>query len=588
MRKKSIIILSLILLPLVLGFGKLIDPDSVLTENQVEEYINNSNFNWNGFNVTADWFKGKFNWLSGDDYNIFNGSVLTFNQTKLAITYYNATSIDIIKGTDNTNDLTALQTYDGITYNISEAVGAPGMDVRINFTNIADFNQLTIRMRTTSGGKHRYKIQIYDYAETIWEDYTNFVEVDIFKVMDLGVYDAIDHISNGLVQVRIYLEDTGVPAHEVFLDWVVLNKGFGTFSTSEVDPLSFHRAKNLDNTGYNITGDWGNFVNINVTGTSYLGNLIIEAENISVDNINSLSGIGINITDNLNLGNYDLKAGKINATKFYPSSVSADWIAQLRDDSYEFSFLDASGDEIAKISSAGVITVEDPPTGTSTNWNAAYAHVSATGASHDYIDQAVTIISSPEFSGITLTSANIGNILINSGGDYRIGVTGKTDLMTLYPSGIVLDGALNITGVVNLIDTTLEGFVSSYDWNNLDIKPNTGNNRMNIRVYPSGTQDHTMITLMNSAAGGGYVRLEIDGLIATLKTVGADTRMILDSPGTISFFDPATASISAAGKITAADGFQDGSNTGIDTTFLDADGNTIAVSGGIIYAKIAP
>lgn len=34
-------------------------------------------------NVTANWFKGKFNWTSGDDWNLFDGSELLFNETKL-------------------------------------------------------------------------------------------------------------------------------------------------------------------------------------------------------------------------------------------------------------------------------------------------------------------------------------------------------------------------------------------------------------------------------------------------------------------------------------------------------------------------
>jgi len=38
---------------------------------------------------------------------------------------------------------------------------------------------------------------------------------------------------------------------------------------------------------------------LNVTGTSYLGDIIISAENISVDNINSVSGEGITFYDNL-------------------------------------------------------------------------------------------------------------------------------------------------------------------------------------------------------------------------------------------------------------------------------------------------
>jgi len=42
------------------------------------------------------------------------------------------------------------------------------------------------------------------------------------------------------------------------------------------------------------------------------------------------------------------------------------------------------------------------------------------------------------------------------------------------------------------------------------------------------------------------------------------------------------------GYVDASTGFKDNGSAGIDTTFLDADGNTITVSGGIITAKTAP
>jgi len=44
----------------------------------------------------------------------------------------------------------------------------------------------------------------------------------------------------------------------------------------------------------------------------------------------------------------------------------------------------------------------------------------------------------------------------------------------------------------------------------------------------------------------------------------------------------------AQGYVNAVGGFKDNGKAGIDTTFEDADGNTITVSGGIITAKTAP
>jgi hypothetical protein len=42
------------------------------------------------------------------------------------------------------------------------------------------------------------------------------------------------------------------------------------------------------------------------------------------------------------------------------------------------------------------------------------------------------------------------------------------------------------------------------------------------------------------------------------------------------------------GYVDASAGFKDNGTAGIDTTFLDNDGNTITVSGGIIVSKVAP
>jgi len=42
------------------------------------------------------------------------------------------------------------------------------------------------------------------------------------------------------------------------------------------------------------------------------------------------------------------------------------------------------------------------------------------------------------------------------------------------------------------------------------------------------------------------------------------------------------------GSVDASTGFKDNGTAGIDTTFVDADGNTITVSGGIIVSKVAP
>ena len=61
---KKIILVFILLIPFVSSFGVLV-PDATLSEQQVEEYINNSNFNFGNNNVTAGYFFGDGSFLTG-------------------------------------------------------------------------------------------------------------------------------------------------------------------------------------------------------------------------------------------------------------------------------------------------------------------------------------------------------------------------------------------------------------------------------------------------------------------------------------------------------------------------------------------
>lgn len=67
-----------------------------------------SNWDMGIYDLTADWFNGKFNWTSSDDWNLFDGSTLTFNNTKIGDDYLRQ---------DGTTPLTGNWNYGG--YNIN-------------------------------------------------------------------------------------------------------------------------------------------------------------------------------------------------------------------------------------------------------------------------------------------------------------------------------------------------------------------------------------------------------------------------------------------------------------------------------------
>jgi len=180
---------------------------------------------------------------------------IVFNQTKLQTIFFNSSVISVVRGT-GAGVIGNLLTYDDISYNVTEASGADGLDFRVNFTGIDSFNQIIFRYKSTAGESHTMNMQLWDYDSNSWQNYATLGEVTGYNIKEIGVFDEAEHIGSGVVQVRFYQSANGNTGHTHFFDWVTISEGLATPSGAEIDPLSFHKNENLDNTGYNITGSY--------------------------------------------------------------------------------------------------------------------------------------------------------------------------------------------------------------------------------------------------------------------------------------------------------------------------------------------
>ena len=279
---KSIIIFLLVFLGFIFSVNALIEKgyfaDRIqrdITPNQTIMWdIGNSTHYWGeGYfnninlieNITANWFKGKFNWTSIDNWTTFDGSILTFNSSKLATIYYNATQSQVIAGTIDAGTLVNTQhqdgKYDGITFDFSEVSGSPGLDLRINFTNLSSFNQGVMRYRSSNLNGAYPLIQMWNYDTSIWEDYPAVSTSSAFATITQPIFDSTDHVGTGtnlgVAQMRIYKASNGNTNNKYYVDWIAVSKGYGTPSGVEVDPYSYHTSLltnisngNIDTTGY--------------------------------------------------------------------------------------------------------------------------------------------------------------------------------------------------------------------------------------------------------------------------------------------------------------------------------------------------
>lgn len=312
--------------------------------------VNNSEY-FQGYTPTTlyNYFKGLFDlvyqpignylttWLIPDTTNgfLYNDSTkIYFNDSKLSTIFYNATLVTNITGISS-GGLSDIQSYNGISYNVTETTGsAPGLDLRVNFSGITDFNSLIIRYKSSASENHIIKIQLYDYSSSSWEDYGYFSLVNTFEMKVLGVFDSSEHISGGVVQVRFLSESNGIQTHIHYFDWVEISKGYGTPSGQEVDPywnsdkINYYNKTEINNTisqeglrlgfnsTYNVTYDNKadyQFTNNNFNGSGNiitLGNIINEG-NITTYGKNSELLIKPNTTAEIKLYNNVTKTGSV-------------------------------------------------------------------------------------------------------------------------------------------------------------------------------------------------------------------------------------------------------------------------------------
>jgi len=233
---------------------------------------------------------------SGWFYN--DSTKFYFNETKFDATYHNPTSASAITGTIDGGTLADIQhpdaKYDGVTFNFSEEVG--GLDLRINFSvlDVDTFNRGIMRYKTSNLKGDFPIVQMWSYTEEKWEDYPYVVESETFATMTQPVFDGASHIEDGVAQMRIY-KDGGNTQNHYYVDWIAIISGIGLPSGEEVDPVFnswLHNASlksNLSGNGYSIknisfigigtsnpTHELNVVGDLNVTGTSYLGDFVLN------------------------------------------------------------------------------------------------------------------------------------------------------------------------------------------------------------------------------------------------------------------------------------------------------------------------
>lgn len=222
----------------------------------------------NAKNITvSEWFKGKFNWTSGDDWNIFDGSTLTWNETKLLGRFWFFTEESLVYGTSQgTISLTQqYDDYDSITYNLTEEV-PNGLTYYANTSNdvTTDVNKICIRYKAEGDN---YAVSLWSISLNNWEGYMTLTKDTIFNWICRDIRDSSDHLVDNKLLMRIIHTGSANLQHKLYIDAMYVSSGYTPRIGNEVDPnfadwLSNPIFENNINASGNITAI---FINANLS-----------------------------------------------------------------------------------------------------------------------------------------------------------------------------------------------------------------------------------------------------------------------------------------------------------------------------------
>jgi hypothetical protein len=143
-----------------------------------------------------------------------------------ALHRFHPTSITTIKGTLDTGNIESIYNpYDTNFYTVYETTGEPGLDIRINFTDVnSPFDQATLRLKLIGGAGHIFYMQIYNFSSNNWVTYMEIYDSETFEQAIVPIPNHSNLISSGQLYIKIVQEEPGNIDHYLVLDSIELEQ----------------------------------------------------------------------------------------------------------------------------------------------------------------------------------------------------------------------------------------------------------------------------------------------------------------------------------------------------------------------------
>jgi len=137
-------------------------------------------------------------------------------------TYSVPSSLTVVTGGTPVGTITDLQTLnDGNEYNLPELAGTPGMDLECDFTGVTSIRGILLNARYTGSSSHEVTVRLKNYTggDDIFIRMSSTTTNNYRTVL---IPDDTNYISGGAAQISFYHGISGVPAHDLYIDYVAI------------------------------------------------------------------------------------------------------------------------------------------------------------------------------------------------------------------------------------------------------------------------------------------------------------------------------------------------------------------------------
>ncbi|RLD56518.1 MAG: hypothetical protein DRI97_07290 [Bacteroidetes bacterium] len=142
----------------------------------------------------------------------------------LALTYiYPPDVLDVVTSDGYTGTVSDVQDLDGDVIQVEEESGDPGFEIRFEYINVTDFNNVFLYLYYHGGATHDVLIQLYNYDTLGWDTIGSFTDQTAFTIIDIPIALDTDYMNGSNEStLRIYHNGAGNTSHYIEVDYAVL------------------------------------------------------------------------------------------------------------------------------------------------------------------------------------------------------------------------------------------------------------------------------------------------------------------------------------------------------------------------------